>query len=406
MIPVLVGDYAVRDLSPKGMNVGGFLHKNMRIAGSGVYQYHRSEAPLFGLVEDALPRGQMMFGIYRPPEVLKANKELFARVPIITGRHIQITTENAKQHMVGFVGDSIVDEVDPNDGELYLYATGTITAGDGVDMYENYGQLSVGYVPSAKWEAGEHKGEKYDAVLTGFKDVNHLLLCREARGGPQCMVMDSLDDGGSTVFNNIFKRKKPAVPPAGDARVPVLLQSIAAGADPEIQVKAIRGIVGDSKNQDWETYLDELSKCKDEHPEVKTAAVQIVSDFYVQEMCGDSKDEPDDKKPAGDSDDKKEPGDSDDKKEPGDSDDKKEPDTTPKPDSAGKDKADDSVGDSTLLSEIKAIRAEIEALKASKEPPSVQQNDAALGALRMLIAGDSNAKLTSDDFMKSLIGGK
>jgi hypothetical protein len=402
MTPQLVGDYAVKNVAPPRANIGGFLHKNMRIAGSGVYKYNRSEAHLFGLSSDKLPAGQTTFGIYRPAEVLVANKDLFAKVPIITGRHVQITTANAKQYMVGFVGDSIVAEED-KDGETYLYAEGTITAGDGVDMYENYGQLSVGYVPQVEWKSGEHRGEPYEAVLTGFKDVNHLLLCREARGGPQCMVMDSLDDGGDTVFANIFKRKKPAVT-AGDARVPVLLQSIAAGADPEIQVKAIRGIVGDSKNTDWETYLDELSKSKDERLEVKAAAVQIVTDFYTQEMCGDSdegKKEPGDSDPPKKEEEKKEPGDEE-KKEPGD----KEPDTKPKDDSAGKDKKDDAAaGDSTLASELAALKAEIAALRESKKEPEVKV-DPRLGDFRMLIAGDSAKSVTSDDFMKSLLGGK
>src|SRR5690554_1873828 len=108
----LVGDFAVKtDNQPKGINIGGFLHKTMRIAGSGLYKYHRREASLFGLDPKVLG-DQEYFKILRKPEVLKRNKDMFARVPIITGSHKTVTTRNAKELTVGMVGDKVEYEID------------------------------------------------------------------------------------------------------------------------------------------------------------------------------------------------------------------------------------------------------------------------------------------------------
>lgn len=294
----IVGDMAIKDLSPKTTNLGDRIVKNMRICGSGIYTYAMREAPLLHL--DPVPekyRGMDVINIFRPPEVLKANKDKFARVPIITGHHVLVDTQNAKQLVVGMVGDSVEMEVDTEDGELYLYTTGTIVAGDGIEAYEQYGQLSVGYDPIIEWEEGTHKGVPYQAVLKGFNDINHLLICKTARGGSQCCVMDSLDGssplerilaqaGGKKVFfTKIFGSKNKAV--AGDeALVSTLLQSIAVGADPAVQVPKIKKIVGDS-NQEFTGYLDELVEAKGEKLDVMARAVNIVEEFYKTNMLGD-----------------------------------------------------------------------------------------------------------------------
>ena len=296
------GDRAIKDLTPKSTNIGDRIVKNLRICGSGIYTYARREAHLLHL--DPVPekyKDLKLINVYRPPEVLEKYKDYFARVPIITGHHVRVDRNNAKDLTVGMVGDTVESEVDKDDGETYLYTTGTIVAGDGVDAYEQYGQLSVGYDPIMEWEEGVHKGVPYQAVLKGFNDVNHLLICKVARGGPQCMVMDSLDDnpdlqdisplerfvnthynaGGEdmTIFKKIFGSAKKEV--AGDAAVvSVLLQSIAVGADPETQVQKVREIMGDSINETFNGYLEELAHAKSEKPEVVAKAVGIVDDYY------------------------------------------------------------------------------------------------------------------------------
>jgi len=404
----LIGDFAVKtDNQPKGINVGGFLHKTMRIAGSGIYRYHRSEASVFGLDPKQIG-DQQYFNIYRPAEVLKKNKDMFARVPIITGRHRKVDIYNAKELTAGLVGDTVEYEIDENDGELYLYTTGTIITGDGVEAYEKYGQLSVGYVPTAHWEKGEHKGQAYDAILDDFNDVNHLLICAQARGGPQLMVMDSIEDTTplerfidrrAKVFENIFKSKKKKV--MGDARVPILLSSIALGADPKAQIAAVREIVGDSKNETFNDYLSELEVCGDEKPDVKKKAVEIVVDFYSNVVVGDT--EPN-TVPSESSNGKETTpsdieGDAEEEKKKKEEDEKKKKEEDEKT-------AGDAL-DARLNSFKEDLMATIKPLFEKEQPPSIQENPDAIGRLTAAVAGDSKpkeGKITSDDVMKNLIG--
>ena len=315
----IVGDMAIKDLTPKSTNIGDRIVKNMRICGSGIYTYARSEAKLLHL--DPVPpeyANLEFINVYRPPEVLEKYKSYFARVPIITGHHVKVDRDNAHDLVVGMVGDTVDSEVDKDDGETYLYTTGTIVAGDGVDAYERYGQLSVGYDPIMKWQKGVHNGVEYQAVLAGFNDVNHLLICKVARGGPQCMVMDSLDElsplerfiyrnqnGGTKmgIFNKIFGSQKQVAGDSGRSLVPVYLDSIALGAEPKTQVQRIKAIVGDS-DPTFNEYLGELEMAGDEKPEVIKKAVDIVTKYYNEHMAGDEKVEGDEKKVIVNKDDK------------------------------------------------------------------------------------------------------
>ncbi|MBO5921039.1 MAG: DUF2213 domain-containing protein, partial [Bacteroidaceae bacterium] len=300
----IVGDMAIKDLTPKSTNIGDRIVKNLRICGSGIYTYARREADLLHLAPVPQEYDKLEFiNVYRPPEVLEKYKSYFARVPIITGHHVKVDRNNAHDLVVGMVGDTVESEVDKDDGETYLYTTGTIVAGDGVDAYERYGQLSVGYDPIMKWKKGVHNGVEYQAELVGFNDVNHLLICKVARGGPQCMVMDSLDElsplerfiyqnqngGKHMLFAKIFgSASKKVAGDEGRVLVPVYLDSIAAGANPKTQVEKIRAIVGDS-NDEFKGFLDELAMAGDEKPEVIAKAVEIVKNYYNEHMAGDEK---------------------------------------------------------------------------------------------------------------------
>lgn len=303
----LNGDMAIKDLTPKSTNIGDRIVKNMRICGSGIYTYARSEAKLLHL--DPVPPeydNLQYINVFRPPEVLNKYKDYFARVPIITGHHVKVDRNNAHDLVVGMVGDTVDSEVDKDDGETYLYTTGTIVAGDGVEAYERYGQLSVGYDPVMKWKKGVHNGVEYQAELVGFNDVNHLLICKVARGGPQCMVMDSLDElsplerfiyqnqkGGErmSVFTKIFgsASKQKVAGDEGRSLVPVYLESIAVGANPKVQVQKIRDIAGDS-DATFNEYLNELETISgDEKPETVSKAVEIVTNYYKEHLAGDEK---------------------------------------------------------------------------------------------------------------------
>ena len=295
---------AIKDLTPKSTNIGDRIVKNLRICGSGIYTYARSEAKLLHLDPVPSEYANLEFiNVYRPPEVLEKYKSYFARVPIITGHHVKVDRDNAHDLVVGMVGDTVESEVDKDDGETYLYTTGTIVAGDGVDAYERYGQLSVGYDPIMKWKKGVHNGVEYQAELVGFNDVNHLLICKVARGGPQCMVMDSLDElsplerfiyqnqnGGTkmNIFQKIFGSQQQTAGDSGRSLVPVYLDSIALGAEPKTQVQKIRAIVGDS-DPTFNEYLGELEMAGDEKPEVVKKAVEIVTAYYNEHLAGDEK---------------------------------------------------------------------------------------------------------------------
>lgn len=398
---------AIKDMTPQTTNIGERIVKNMRICGSGIYTYDISEAPLLHLGPTPAEHKSLRFiNVFRPPEVLIANKDKFARVPIITGRHQVVHRDNAKELTVGMVGDSVEYEKDAKDGETYLYTTGTIVAGDGVDAYEQYGQLSVGYDPIVEWENGEHNGVPYHAVLRGFNDVNHLLICKVARGGPQCMVMDSLSGeepttflgrinkihGGTgvVIFKKIFGAKSKKV--AGDSNtISVLLNSLTKGADPKVQVPIIRELAGDSDGT-WNEYLDELEAAPSNVDAKQLGdAVGLVIEYYNTHILGDTgapdPDEPDEKKP-----DTKGSEGTDDKGMPGDS--------------GTKDKAEekDAVGDSVDLDAIADKVAE-RVMKKLGHGQDVAGDTAHDDVVSSPIAGDgASTGSASDEFMKSIWG--
>ena len=404
------GDMAIKDLTPKSTNIGDRIVKNMRICGSGIYTYARRAAELLHLAPVPKEYDNLEYiNVYRPPEVLNKYKDYFARVPIITGHHVKVDRNNAHDLVVGMVGDTVESEVDKDDGETYLYTTGTIVAGDGVEAYEQYGQLSVGYDPVMKWKKGVHNGVEYQAELVGFNDVNHLLICKVARGGPQCMVMDSLDElsplerfiyqkqnGGErmSVFSKIFgSASKKIVGDEGRILVPVYLDSIAVGANPKTQVEKIRAIVGDSVPE-FNGFLDELAMAGDEKPEVIAKAVAIVKDYYNEHMAGDEKDVT--TKKEGDKKDS-------DNKSAGEGD-KKAGDNKSAGDGDGGAKGMRLSGD-----EIEAIAQKTAAIiqaSQSKAEPKTAGDESTLPDNFTLMAGDSGSKnaKSSDDITKEIWG--
>lgn len=414
-ISKLFGDMAVKDLSPKDANSSGRIIKNMRICGSGLYEYHVSEAPYMGLTIPGDYKDEF-FKIFRSPEVLNANKELYARVPIITGHHVRVNTSNAKQLAVGMVGDTVQSEVG-SDGETYLYTTGTIITGDGIEAYEKYGELSVGYDPIVEWQPGTYKGKPYQAVLKGFNEINHLLICKTARGGHQCMIMDSVDykrpnNGGKSMgmFSKIFGGNKPMT---GDARVvEVLLDSIKVGADPATQVAAVRSMMGDAKDETFTGYLDELAGITgDEDKGTVAKAIDVVKDYYREHLAGDEKEievkKDGDKKNVEVKKDGKETKDIEVKKDG----DKKDVTVKETGDADKKEEKENGDGWHTMpvngdeLAGIvaKAVAAEFarrDAEKQVKEEPKVNGDE--LARLSAIMSGDSKEGTTSDKLMSEI----
>lgn len=422
----MFGDMAIKDLSPKDANSSGRIIKNLRICGSGLYEYHISEAPLMGLTIPEDYNGDT-FKIFRSPEVLEQNKDLYARVPIITGHHVRVNTANAKQLAVGMVGDTVQSEIG-EDGETYLYTTGTIITGDGIEAYEKYGELSVGYDPIVEWQEGTYKGQQYQAVLKGFNEINHLLICKTARGGHQCMIMDSvpaileqkkpkeelfkhINNGGKRmgIFKKIFA--KPAEKQmSSDARViSAMLQSVKAGADCVTQVKAVRAMIGDSADETLKGYFEDLTgdEVAKASKEDLAQAIDVV-DAYCKKVFGDEAEEP---KPHDERDKSKENGDGCHTAEPP-SGDEHPADCTCVECTRAKE-ASKSNGDSIdydLLAEKVAqkLNGELKSSgdeKPASEPEKTAGDELEVSRLSALLAGDEKTDtVTSDDVMKGIWG--
>ena len=421
----MFGDMAIKDLSPKDANSSGRIIKNLRICGSGLYEYHVSEAPLMGLAIPDSYNGDT-FKIFRSPEVLEQNKELYARVPIITGHHVRVNTSNAKQLAVGMVGDTVQSEIG-EDGETYLYTTGTIITGDGIEAYEKYGELSVGYDPIVEWQEGTYKGQPYQAVLKGFNEINHLLICKTARGGHQCMIMDSvpailehktaqkdvanmkelfkhINNGGKRmgIFKKIFA--KPAEKQmSGDARViSAMLQSVKAGADCVTQVKAVQAMVGDSADETLKGYFEDLTgdEVAKASKEDLAKAIDVV-DAYCKKVFGDEAEEPkqNDVKTSGDG-----------YQQPtGD----EHPADCTCAECTSKKEESKSNGDSIdydllatkVAEKLKGEQKSNGDEKSSSEPEKTAGDELEVSRLSALLAGDEKTStVTSDDVMKGIWG--
>ena len=230
------------------------------------------------------------------------------------------------------------------------------------------------------------------------------------------MVMDSLDDnpdlqdisplerfvnthynaGGEdmTIFKKIFGSAKKEV--AGDATVvSVLLQSIAVGADPETQVQKVRDIMGDSIDETFNGYLEELAHAKSEKPEVVSKAVGIVDDYYRTHLAGDeAKACPECGKNPCTCDktgDEKKP-------EVGDEDKEKKEEPKEKKPEAGDKAMGDSIDYDLLADKV------VERMAAKKDPADVAGDEKAVD-LPMPLGGDSKSDARgSDDFMKDIWG--
>jgi hypothetical protein len=130
---------------------------------------------------------------YRPPEVLLRNMHKFNMIPFVNDHTpTDVTPENWKDYIVGFVGSSAQVKV-LDSGEIFI--TNDVAFYD-QKAYDDYKsgkvEVSLGYDSLVKTvdnpdEAG------YDFILVDIPETNHLALCDRARAGPNARVLDSLD---------------------------------------------------------------------------------------------------------------------------------------------------------------------------------------------------------------------
>lgn len=199
-----------------------------------------------------------------------------------------------------------------------------------------------------------------------------------------------------SVFSKIFgSASKKIAGDEGRILVPVYLDSIAAGANPKIQVEKIRAIVGDS-NEEFKGFLDELAMAGDEKPEVIAKAVDIMKKFYNEKMAGDEKEVVVKK-------------DGDDKNVEVKKDGKETKDIEVKKDGDKKDVTVKEAGDGCMgrLSgdEIDAIAQKTAAimLAAQSKAESKTAGDEQMEPPAMPLAGDAGTSgKSSDDFMKEI----
>ena len=130
---------------------------------------------------------------YRPPEVLLRNIHKFNMIPFVNDHTpTDVTPENWKDYIVGFVGSSAQVKV-LDSGEIFIVNDVAFYDQKAYDDYKaGKAEVSLGYDSRVKTvdnpdEAG------YDFILVYIPETNHLALCDRARAGPNARVLDSLD---------------------------------------------------------------------------------------------------------------------------------------------------------------------------------------------------------------------
>lgn len=132
---------------------------------------------------------------FRPPEEVFAEDTLGSlRGAPFTNNHPKekVTTENAKDLMVGFVGDTI-ERV--KKGKLeFQKASVTVSDAQAIeDIKKGKMEVSLGYDLTLDESPGEFEGERYDAVQRNI-EINHLALVDVARGGPEVRLRLDSDE--------------------------------------------------------------------------------------------------------------------------------------------------------------------------------------------------------------------
>ena len=169
------------------------LVKEVAIAHSGLYTYHRSELQSLGL--NSIPEeyaGVEWFNVYRPAVLMQGAVDLFTNLPVtVEHPEVPVGPENSKELMKGFTGNEAY--VTMEDDEAYIHSVITLIDEEAIRYYNmDYKEVSPGYVSENVWEKGNHKGIDYQIKMVNITDVNHLALTVKGRGGAMACVRDSI----------------------------------------------------------------------------------------------------------------------------------------------------------------------------------------------------------------------
>lgn len=190
-------------------------YKNIRLAVSGIYDYAESELPTLRLplpgqgAPDWVER-KPLYKVYRPAPVLAAAADKFKMLPL-THHHPRVPVDGAnfRDLAVGYTGENVWVDWLEDSGEVGIRSGLMLYDEEAVKAYDNGEiQLSPGYMADFEWRKGKApNGEEYDIVMKEIRDVNHLALLPNGRGGSDAVVLDAAP-AARTVFDYVRNRKE------------------------------------------------------------------------------------------------------------------------------------------------------------------------------------------------------
>lgn len=144
-----------------------------------------SELP--GLMLNEIPRefkDYTVFGVYRPSFVLEKAKDKFKHSPIRINH--KWLDETNKSEIIGYIDEDVT--IKHNKDEVALCAS--LNFEDSIDL-PSFKELSPGYTAVNEWRSGvAPSGEEFQIICTEIKEVNHLAIVNEARGGEDMKILD------------------------------------------------------------------------------------------------------------------------------------------------------------------------------------------------------------------------
>lgn len=161
----------------------GFVKVRARFARTGIQEYLAGE---IGLTDR---KASERVKVYRPPDEVfnPVSMQTFSGVPV-TNNHpsVMLDTSNAKQYMVGFSGDTVVQDNEFLVGTITLTDKSVIAA-----IKDGKKELSNGYRADLDLTPGTTPdGIAYDAVQRNIRG-NHIALVDMGRCGPACRIIDA-----------------------------------------------------------------------------------------------------------------------------------------------------------------------------------------------------------------------
>lgn len=192
--------------------------KNIRIAISGIYDYAFEELGNLGLSFSNAPdftEKKAIYKVYRPATVLASAVDKFKMLPL-THHHPRnpVDEKNFRELTIGFTDSNPFVDYLEDKNEVGIRSTALLYDSEALDAYERGEiQLSPGYFADFEWQNGvSPNGEKYDIIMKEIKDVNHLALLPNGRGGNDAVVLDSR----KTIFDIVREQMQKDGAPEGN----------------------------------------------------------------------------------------------------------------------------------------------------------------------------------------------